>query len=156
MNAVTLSHAKQNLEKLVEQVLANAEPTIVSTDTGQSVVLLPLDEFNAWQETFYLLRHPANAEHLRKSIAEAQSSSLTDWDRVDAMTDDMIDTSDSPPLTKEFFATATWRIPPPSVTVSVQVEPEILKWYEAQGEDYARLLTAALRIYAEAHREPVN
>lgn len=33
--------------------------------------------------------------------------SETDWARVDAMTDDMIDTSDIPPLTDEFFKTAT-------------------------------------------------
>jgi hypothetical protein len=29
-------------------------------------------EFNSWQETLYLLSNPANAEHLRQSIAEAQ------------------------------------------------------------------------------------
>jgi len=29
------------------------------------------------------------------------------------MTDDMIDTSEIPPLTKEFFATAKWRMPKP-------------------------------------------
>lgn len=79
--------------------------------------------------------------------------SETDWARVDAMTDDMIDTSDSPPLTKEFFATATWRMPPASVTVTVTVESEILQWYQAQGDDYDRLLTAALRIYAQAHQQ---
>jgi hypothetical protein len=33
----------------------------------------PLDEHNSWRETLYLLRSPANAEHLRRSIAEAQA-----------------------------------------------------------------------------------
>jgi len=33
---------------------------------------MPFDEFNAWQETFYLLSNPANAEHLKKSIQELE------------------------------------------------------------------------------------
>ena len=32
---------------------------------------MSLDEFNSWQETLYLLSNPANAEHLRESIAQA-------------------------------------------------------------------------------------
>jgi antitoxin YefM len=71
MNAVTLNDAKQNLEQLIEQTVANAEPTIVCTDKGQRVVFLSLDEFNSWQETLYLLANPANADHLRRSIAES-------------------------------------------------------------------------------------
>ena len=37
------------------------------------VVLVPLDEYNSWKETLYLLSNPANAEHLRRSIAEAEA-----------------------------------------------------------------------------------
>jgi antitoxin YefM len=72
MNVVTVDEAKRNLDSLIAKVVSNAEPTIITTDTGQQIVLLPLDEFNAWQETAYLLSNPANAAHLRQSIAEAQ------------------------------------------------------------------------------------
>ena len=34
---------------------------------------MPLDEFNSWKETLYLLGNPANAAHLRRSVAEAES-----------------------------------------------------------------------------------
>jgi antitoxin YefM len=77
MNAVTLNDAKQNLEELVEQTVANAAPTIICTDKGQRVVFLSLDEFNSWQETLYLLSNPANAIHLRESIAEANGVPAT-------------------------------------------------------------------------------
>ena len=70
MNAVTLKEAKRNLEELVEQVIADAEPTIVVTESGEQVVFLPLDEYKSLQETLHLLGNPANAEHLRRSIAE--------------------------------------------------------------------------------------
>lgn len=73
MQAVTLKDAKRNLSRLVEQVLADAEPRIVVSDTGQQVVVMPLDEFNSWKETLYLLSNPANAAHLRRSIAEGES-----------------------------------------------------------------------------------
>lgn len=73
MNAVTLTKARENLEEIIEQVIADIEPTIISTDTGQQIVLLPLEEFNAWKETLYLLSNPFNAEHLRQSILEAEA-----------------------------------------------------------------------------------
>jgi antitoxin YefM len=45
----------------------------VVTDNGEQVVIMPLDEFNSWKETLYLLASPENAAHLRRSIAEANS-----------------------------------------------------------------------------------
>lgn len=74
MQAVTLKDAKRNLPRLVEQIIADAEPRIVVTDSGAQVVVMPLDEFNSWKETLYLLSHPANARHLRCSIAQAAES----------------------------------------------------------------------------------
>jgi antitoxin YefM len=76
MNAITLNEAKRNLEQVIEQVIADAEPTIVVTEAGQQVVFLSLDEYNSWKETLYLLANPANAAHLRRSIAEAQAGTL--------------------------------------------------------------------------------
>ena len=76
----------------------------------------------------------------------------TNLERLDAMTDETIDTSDIPPLSDKFFATAKWRMP--KVKVTVEVEPAVLEWFKAQGEDYQRYLAAALRIYAQAHQEP--
>ncbi len=75
----------------------------------------------------------------------------TNLEHFDTMTDDMIDTSEIPPLTEEFFAAATWRLPKPKVKVMVEVEPEVVEWFKAQGENYQRYLAAALRIYAQAH-----
>jgi hypothetical protein len=49
----------------------------------------------------------------------------TDWKRIDALTDEQIDTSDAPPLTDKFFATAHWRLPKDKVAVTMDVEPEI-------------------------------
>jgi antitoxin YefM len=83
MHAISLDHAKQEFEAVVARVLADAEPTVVNTPGGESVVVVPLGDFEAWQETAYLLRTPANAAHLRASIAEADAGKVRAHDLVD-------------------------------------------------------------------------
>ncbi len=68
MNAVQTVDASKNLDKLTEQIAADAKPAILLNNKGKKAVLMSLDEFNSWQETLYLLSNPVNAEHLRKSI----------------------------------------------------------------------------------------
>ena len=84
MQAVTLKEAKLNLERIVEQVIADAEPAIVVTESGEQVVFLPLDEYNSWKETLYLLSNPANADRLRKSMAEAQEGKAQERELLEA------------------------------------------------------------------------
>ena len=78
--------------------------------------------------------------------------SETNLVHFDEMADDMVDTSEIPPLTEEFFKKATWRMPEPPVEVTIKIEPDTLAWFKAQGEDYQQRLAAALRLYADAHR----
>ena len=91
------------------------------------------------------------------SVSNLNSSSKTNWERLDAMTDEEIDTSDSPPLTEEFFARAVWvmpgePLPRPSVKVELALDPSLLAWFQAQGQDYEQRMQAALRLYAQAHQ----
>ena len=79
--------------------------------------------------------------------------SVTNLDRFDEMTDEMIDTSEIPPLPAEFFEKATWRMPEDPVKVTIEIEPDTLAWFQAQGEDYQQRLAAALRLYANTHRQ---
>lgn len=78
-----MKEAKKNLDRLIEQVNADAEPTIICGDQGQKAVLLSLEEFNAWQETLYLLSNPVNAEHLRQSIAEVKTGKTVERKLID-------------------------------------------------------------------------
>lgn len=83
MQAVTLKDAKKNLAQLVDRVLADAEAHIVVTPSGQQVVLMPLDEYESWKETLYLLSSPANAARLRQSIQEAEGGQTIQPQLVD-------------------------------------------------------------------------
>ena len=79
--------------------------------------------------------------------------SETDWARIDQMTDEEIDTSDSPPLDDEFFARAEWRMPAKKTAVTLSIDSDVLEWFEAQGADFQHRVNAALKIYAEAHQK---
>jgi antitoxin YefM len=83
MDAVTLIIAKNRLEELIDRVIDNGEPAIVVTDSGQRVVVMSLDEYNSWRETLYLLSSPANAEHLRRSISEADAGYSSEKDLIE-------------------------------------------------------------------------
>ena len=83
MNVITVNKAKQDLDRLIRQVVSDAEPTIICNDNDEKVILLSLDDFNSWQETLYLLSNPANAEHLRKSIDEAESGNTRERELID-------------------------------------------------------------------------
>jgi len=82
MKSVTLQKAKEDLVNLVDQVVADSEATIICGEGDKKAVLMSLDEFNSWQKTLYLLSNPSNAEHLRKSIAEAQSGQVVERELV--------------------------------------------------------------------------
>ncbi len=80
-------------------------------------------------------------------------SSETNWDLVDSLTDETIDRTELPPLDDAFFAKASWRMPQKKVAVTLRMEPDLLSWFRAQGNEYEDRMLAALRIYAQAHRD---
>jgi uncharacterized protein (DUF4415 family) len=83
--------------------------------------------------------------HTKRKIMS--NTSKTNWDRIDAMPDDEIDTSDIPPLTDDFFSNAKLRMPASSsATVSIRVDPKTLSWFQSQGEEAEQHMAAALRM----------
>ncbi|BAZ82155.1 hypothetical protein H6F47_01590 [Sphaerospermopsis sp. FACHB-1094] len=80
------------------------------------------------------------------------NTSKTDWARIDAMSDEEIDTSDIPPLSDEFFEKAQLRMPQSPVKIMIEVDPETLAWFQAQGDNAKQQMAVALKIYAEANK----
>jgi uncharacterized protein (DUF4415 family) len=80
------------------------------------------------------------------------NTSKTNWEQIDALPDDRIDTSDIPPLSESFFARATLRKLRPPIAVTIHLDPDVLAWFKAQGGEYEQRINAALRIYAEVHK----
>ncbi|MFC5571586.1 type II toxin-antitoxin system Phd/YefM family antitoxin [Lysobacter yangpyeongensis] len=69
MDAITYSAARANLADTMDRVCDDHEPIIITRSGQQAVVMISLDDFNAMEETAYLLRAPKNAKRLLESIA---------------------------------------------------------------------------------------
>jgi uncharacterized protein (DUF4415 family) len=65
--------------------------------------------------------------HLNMNAQHLKSHSHTDWDNLDQMADDE--------------------------TVTVTIDADVLAWFLAQGPEYQKRISAALRLYAEVHKE---
>ena len=74
--AITASQARAQLFPLIEKVNEDHTPIEIVSKRG-SAVLMSLADFEALEETAYLLRTPANAADLLESIAQHRAGSVT-------------------------------------------------------------------------------
>lgn len=70
MDAVTYSSARANLASTMNRVCEDHEALIITRNGEQSVVMLSLEDYNALEETAYLLRNPTNAKRLLSAIGQ--------------------------------------------------------------------------------------
>jgi len=73
MDAISYTAARANLSKTMEQVCNDHAPTIITRKWKPPVVMLSLEDFQAMEETSYLLRSPANARNLLESITKLEA-----------------------------------------------------------------------------------
>ncbi|MBW9264380.1 MAG: type II toxin-antitoxin system prevent-host-death family antitoxin [Candidatus Thiodiazotropha sp. (ex. Lucinisca nassula)] len=73
MDAIAYSIARANLASTMNQVCEDHAPVIITRKGAGSVVMISLDDYQALEETAYLLRSPKNARRLLESIAELES-----------------------------------------------------------------------------------
>jgi len=83
MQTISDADARTRLDQVLDRVVADADYTVITRRDAAAAVLMSLDSFNSLMETVHLLRSPANAEHLARSIeqyrrGEAQERSLID------------------------------------------------------------------------------
>ena len=70
MDTITYSAARANLASTMDRVCNDHEALIITRNGDQSVVMLSLADFQAMEETAYLLRNPANAKRLMSAVAQ--------------------------------------------------------------------------------------
>ncbi len=83
MKVVTFSEARNKLKTVLDQVVDDADYTVITRRDADDAVVMSLEHFNSLMETIYLLRSPANAAHLAQSIAEYKHGQVTARDLLD-------------------------------------------------------------------------
>lgn len=78
MKAITYTAARQNLAKTMERVCKDRAPVIVTRRASGSVVIMSLEDYEALEETAYLLRSPKNARRLIESIVQLENGKGTE------------------------------------------------------------------------------
>ncbi|MDP3873768.1 MAG: type II toxin-antitoxin system prevent-host-death family antitoxin [Methyloversatilis sp.] len=78
MDAITYSSARANLARTMDRVCNDHEPLIITRNGDQAVVMLSLEDFQALEETAYLLRNPANARRLLSATAQLDAGKGTE------------------------------------------------------------------------------
>lgn len=83
MDALSYTAARAKLASTMEQVCNDHAPVIITRKTKPSVVMMSLEDYQAMEETTYLLRSPENARKLLNSIAELENDGGTQRELVE-------------------------------------------------------------------------
>ncbi len=84
MRVVNFSDARNNLKGVIDTVVEDADFTVISRRDAADAVVMSLETFNSLMETVHLLKTPANAAHLAKSIEQFRKGKSKPRDLVDA------------------------------------------------------------------------
>ncbi len=73
MDSISYTSARSNLAKTMEKVCDDHAPIAITRKGEGSVVMISMEDFQAMEETAYLLRSPKNTRRLIESIAELEN-----------------------------------------------------------------------------------
>ena len=69
MKTMTYTESRARYAEVLDQVVNDREEIVITRQGHESAVIIALDEYESLMETVYLMQSPANARHLRESIA---------------------------------------------------------------------------------------
>jgi len=82
MRIVSFTEARNGLKSVLNRVIDDADCTVIRRRDTEDAVVMSLDYYNSLMETVYLLKSPANAEHLSKSIKQFHQGKAQERDLV--------------------------------------------------------------------------
>ena len=84
MRTVSYSEVRQNLAKMLDSVVDDAEEVVITRSGHESAVIISLREYESLKETAYLMASPANARRLNEAIEELRAGGGEVHDLLDA------------------------------------------------------------------------
>jgi antitoxin YefM len=84
MRVINFSDARNQFKQVIDQVVADCDVAVISRRDAEDAVVMSLNTYNSMMETLHLLKSPANAKHLEKSLAQYRKGQTTAKALVDA------------------------------------------------------------------------
>ena len=70
MDVISFSDTRANLKQVMDRVVADRAPVIISRQKAEAVVMVSLADWNSIEESMHLLSTEANATRLKRGIAD--------------------------------------------------------------------------------------
>lgn len=83
MKIVPFNEAINSLKTVLDRVVEDADYTIITRQDAEDTVVMSLEFFNSLLETVYLLKSPANAAHLERSINQFKQGKVVERELFD-------------------------------------------------------------------------
>lgn len=83
MKVINFSEARNHFKSVLDQVVNDADYTIIARRDAEDAVVMSLEQFNSLMETVHLLKSPANALHLAKSIKQYRADNVVEHELTD-------------------------------------------------------------------------
>jgi prevent-host-death family protein len=83
MDAITDTEVQKNFTAVMNQVCDDHAPIIMTRESEAPVVIISLEDYNAIEETLYLLQSPKNAERLTKALQELKQENYQKHDLIE-------------------------------------------------------------------------
>jgi antitoxin YefM len=84
MDVISYSETRENLKELMERVVADHSPIVISRQKAESVVMVSLADWHAIEETLHLLSSPTNALRLKSAIDELNAGGGTERQLIES------------------------------------------------------------------------
>jgi antitoxin YefM len=83
MDVLTYTDTRAKLKEVMDRVVDDPRPVVITRQKAEAVVMVSLADWNAMEETVRLLSSPRNAERLREAIAELDAGGGAEHDLVE-------------------------------------------------------------------------
>lgn len=77
---ISYTNVRENLAQVMNDVCNDKVITRITRRNGADCVLMSAEEYMSMCETLYLFGNPANAQHLEKSLQEAENGEFVQID----------------------------------------------------------------------------
>ena len=84
MNIVNFPEAKNNFKSILDTVANDKNCTVIIRRDAEDAVVMSKSYYDSLMETVFLLKSPANAQHLEEAIAEYKAGKTQEHGLIDA------------------------------------------------------------------------